>query len=100
VRIVDIRNREEAVEILKRIDVDPYGIGAMAPKAVNINILLKEQPCKIANILKQEMLSLGGDAAVARGSVACSVKTTDVLIMGTIKQIITLAGKSANNLSV
>ncbi len=92
-RIVDIRNREEAVEILKRIDVDPYGIGAMAPKAVNINILLKEQPCKIANILKQEMLSLGGDAAVARGSVACSVKTTDVLIMGTIKQIITLAGK-------
>ena len=92
-RIVDIRNREEAVEILRRIDVDPYGIGAMAPKAVNINILLKEQPCKIANILKQEMLSLGGDAAVARGSVACSVETTDVLIMGTIKQITSLAAK-------
>lgn len=92
-RIVDIRNREEAVEIFKRIDVDPYGIAAMTPKAVNINILLKEQPCKIANILKQEMLSLGGDVAVARGSVACSVETTDVLIMGTLKQMASLAAK-------
>jgi len=39
------------------------------------------------------MLSLGGDAAVARGSVACSVPTTDVLIMGTIKQLSSLAKK-------
>lgn len=92
-RIVDILSREEAVEILQRIGVDPYGIGAMAPKAVNINILLEEQPCKIANILKQEMLSLGGDAAVARGSVACSVEATDVLIMGTLKQLSSLAAK-------
>ena len=92
-RIVDILSREEAVEILQRIGVDPYGIGAMAPKAVNINILLEEQPCKIANILKQEMLSLGGDAAVARGSVACSVEATDVLIMGTLKQLSGLAAK-------
>lgn len=79
--------------LFRRIGVDVYGIGAMASKAVHINILLEKQPCKIANILKQEMLALGGDAAVARGSVACGVEATDVLMMGTLKQLSRLAAK-------
>jgi dihydropteroate synthase len=41
------------------------------------------------------MLSVGGDAAVGRGSVGNSVSATDILIMGTIKQIRALAGKIA-----
>ncbi|HBJ75080.1 MAG TPA: dihydropteroate synthase [Syntrophaceae bacterium] len=65
----------------------------MAPKTRQVNILLTAQSCKVANILKQEMLSLGADAAVARGSVSCSVKATDVLLMGTVKQIRALAAK-------
>ena len=65
----------------------------MALKTININILLEEQPCKIANIIKQEMLSVGGDAAVARGSVSCSVPVSDILIMGTLKQISALVKK-------
>jgi dihydropteroate synthase len=32
------------------------------------------------------MLSLGGDAAVARGTVACSIENTDCVLIGTIKQ--------------
>ena len=39
------------------------------------------------------MLSVGGDAAVARGSVACSVPASDILIMGTLKQILALVRK-------
>ena len=62
-------------------------------KAININILIEDQPCKIANIIKQEMLSLGGDAAVARGSVSCSVPASDILIMGTLKQLLALVKK-------
>jgi dihydropteroate synthase len=77
----------EALTLFQKIGVDPYGIEVMAPKTLNVNILLKDQSCKVANILKQEMLSIGGDAAVARGSVACSIASTDVLIMGTLKQI-------------
>jgi len=93
IKIIDIKNPDQAVTVFKRIGVDAYGIGAMVPKTINVNILLEKQSCKIANIIKQEMLSLGGDAAVARGSVACSVPATDVLIMGTIKQISSLATK-------
>jgi len=81
------------VSIFKKIGVDPYGIDAMVSKTININILLESQPCKVANIIKQEMLSVGGDAAVARGSVSCSVPASDILIMGTIKQILAMVIK-------
>jgi dihydropteroate synthase len=92
-KLVKINNFNEAIEIFQKIGVDPYGINAMAPKTRQVNILRTAQSCKVANILKQEMLSLGADAAVARGSVSCSVKATDVLLMGTVKQIRALAAK-------
>ena len=92
-KIINIRNSVQATEILKKIGVDPYGIDAMLPKTMNINVLLKNKPCKVANIIKQEMLSIGGDAAVHRGSIACSVPSSDILIMGTLKQITAFAKK-------
>jgi dihydropteroate synthase len=94
VKIINIRNSVQATEILKKIGVDPYGIDAMLPKTMNINVLLKNKPCKVANIIKQEMLSIGGDAAVHRGSIACSVPSSDILIMGTLKQITAFAKKT------
>jgi len=93
VKIIKIKTLQEAVALFKKIGVDPYGIDAMAPKTINVNILIENQPCKIANVLKQEMLSIGGDAAVARGSVSCSVAVSDILIMGTVKQISVLTKK-------
>lgn len=86
-KIINIKNFFQAEAVLKKIGVDPYGIDAMLPKTMNINVLLDNLPCKTANIIKQEMLSVGGDAAVNRGSIACSIEATDVLIMGTIKQV-------------
>jgi dihydropteroate synthase len=93
VNVIKIKNLEEAAAMFQQIGVDPYGIDAMASKTININILIEDQPCKVANIIKQEMLSVGGDAAVARGSVSCSVPTSDILIMGTLKQILVLVRK-------
>jgi dihydropteroate synthase len=92
-KIIKINNGEEALTLFQQIGVDPYGVKAMAPKTLHINILLKNQPCKTANIIKQEMLSVGGDAAVARGTVACTIASTDVLIIGTLKQISALIKK-------
>jgi dihydropteroate synthase len=78
---------------LRKIDCDPYGIEAMLPKMVHHNVLLEGIKCNIANIIKQEMLSIGGDAAVSRSSVSCSVAETDCIIMGTEKQIQRLCDK-------
>jgi len=87
-RYLTFKRESDAVEALKRIGTDPYGIESMAPKMRHLNILLEGLPCKAANIIKQEMLSLGGDVAVARGSVDCSVERTDAIVMGTRKQLI------------
>jgi dihydropteroate synthase len=92
-RYLSIGSQFEAEEELKRVGVDPYGIKAMIPKMENLNILLEGIECKVANILKQEMLSIGGDVAVARGSVECSIEKTDALVIGTIKQVEALADK-------
>jgi dihydropteroate synthase len=96
VRIIDIKNFDEAAQAFEKIGVDSYGISAMAAKTIHLNILIEKQPCKVANIIKQEMLSVDGDAAVARGSVACSLEASDILLMGTQKQILALAGKIEN----
>lgn len=73
-------------EELIKVGADPAGIGQMEPKAVHRLIKVYDLTPKQANILKQEMLSKGGDAAVARGTIDASVETTDVLLMGTEKQ--------------
>ena len=92
-RHLHFRTSHEALRLLKKINVDPYGIEAMLPKMSHCNILLEGIKCNVANIIKQEMLSLGGDAAVSRSSVSCSVAETDVVIMGTEKQLRQFADK-------
>ncbi|MBU1197373.1 hypothetical protein KJ765_02570 [Candidatus Micrarchaeota archaeon] len=58
----------------------------MAPKAVFRIIFLKSVRNAVANILKQEMLAVGGDAAVSIHAVDCSEPTTDVYLLGTLQQ--------------
>lgn len=93
IRLLHIRSESEAADYLKAIGVEPYGIASMAPKMRHLNVLVEGLTPKVANIIKQEMLSQGADAAVSRGCVDCSVRRTDVLIMGTVKQILRFAEK-------
>jgi dihydropteroate synthase len=86
-RYLQISSPVEAARCLKEIGVDPYGIESMVPKMSGINIRLDGLKPAVANIIKQEMLSLGGDAAVSRGTIDCTVRRTDVIVMGTEKQI-------------
>jgi len=92
-RYLQISSPAEAARCLKEIGVDPYGIEAMVPKMSGINIRLDNLKPAVANIIKQEMLSLGGDAAVSRGTIDCTVRRTDVVLMGTEKQIARLIEK-------
>ena len=92
-RILFLTSPQEVTAELERIGTDPYGIEAMVPKAVQFNVLLEKLECRAANILKQEMLSIGGDVAVARGSVSCTIEFTDALVMGTRKQVSALVEK-------
>ena len=92
-RLLVVPAPEFAERELRRIGVDGYGIVEMLPKMRTLSIHLSQLECRQANILKQEMLSLGGDAAVARGTVACSIKQTDCILIGSVKQIARLCNK-------
>jgi len=94
-RVLHIASPQDAERELRCISVDPAGIGMMATKMLTRCVKLHELQCRQANILKQEMLALGGDAAVARGTVACSIDHTDVILIGTDKQLLKLCNKLA-----
>lgn len=94
-RILQLTSGQEALDVLKKADVDPYGIQAMVPKMFHLNIAIEGLECRTANVIQQEMLSLGGDAAVARGTAACTIARTDVILMGTHEQMRRFADKIA-----
>jgi dihydropteroate synthase len=95
VRLLNIATPADAELELRRIGVDPVGVAMMSAKMQTRCVKITGLLCRQANILKQEMLALGGDAAVARGTVACSIENTDVILIGTDKQLHTLCSKLA-----
>jgi dihydropteroate synthase len=92
-RIFSFRDGNEIKKAMHNIGVDPYGIKIMLPKAVTFLIRLSAVSNITANILKQEMLSLGGDVAVARGALTGKVQKTDCLIIGQLAQFYSLIRK-------
>lgn len=93
VRNVIVLNREQAAREIAAVGADTAGARWMAPKAVHRVLKISGLSPKQANIIKQEMLGKGGDAAVARGVIDCSAEKSDVLVMGTVKQIEAMAAK-------
>jgi dihydropteroate synthase len=81
-RILICRTLSEAKAELAAIHVSSQGVEVMAPKAVGTTIKLTGVRVGAANILKQEMLAIGADAAVARGVVDGKVDTSDVILLG------------------
>jgi 2-amino-4-hydroxy-6-hydroxymethyldihydropteridine diphosphokinase len=92
--IEPIANVSSAEEIISAVGVDDaYAVKTMAQKTIIKVIRLKTIRPAMANILKQEMLSLGADAAVHKDCVSCKIEFTDVLLIGTLKQLRQLISK-------
>jgi dihydropteroate synthase len=94
-RLLTVCDEGDARRELQLIGCDPGGIERMAAKMLGRLVKIPAVPCRAANILKQEMLALGGDAAVARGTVACAHPSTDVLLIGSQRQLDELVRKLA-----
>jgi dihydropteroate synthase len=70
---------------MKKVGVDPTGVKLMEGKTLHFNLKVEGIEPRMANLLKQELLSLGGDVAVDGRGLDCSAKQTDALLMGTQK---------------
>ncbi|MFA4858528.1 MAG: dihydropteroate synthase [Candidatus Margulisiibacteriota bacterium] len=69
-------------EEMTRIGADPAGIKIMRKKGQFFAVKILGVGTVAANILKQEVLSRGGEAAVSYGTVNWSERATDVLVTG------------------
>ena len=86
IRCLNITNAREATHQMGKVGVDATGIKLMKDKSLHFNLKVEGIPPRTANLLKQEMLSLGGDAALNGRGLDCSAKWTDAILMGTQKQ--------------
>ena len=72
-------------EEIKKIGADPASFGIFLEKSEIIPLKFYGLPSPGANIVKQEMLSLGGDTVVHRNVVNCKVESSDIILLGTKK---------------
>ncbi len=96
VRLLTFGKPDEAIHEMQRIGVDPIGIESMREKIFHLNLKIEGIDCRLANVLKQEMVILGGDVAMDKRIIDCSVAATDLILMGTQNQIKALTDRLEN----
>lgn len=93
VREIVIKSEEQLLRELRRIKIHPLAEPILLKKGLYKYLLVKDISPAVGNILKQQMLSAGGEAAVAQGCVDCSITKTDALLIGTTAQLLTVKEK-------
>ena len=88
-------NREGLEAALASIGAHADSLPIFAHKAEIIPFKLLGVRTPAANIIKQEMLAVGGDAVTPVGAVTCAAKYVDILLLGTLKHYKVLLKKLA-----
>lgn len=87
VRVLKLEREDEIRREIQRIGATIYGTRIMTPKGLHYLVRVEGIRTPAANIMKQEMLSLGGEVATARETLTLEMERTTVLVMGTKKQL-------------
>ena len=90
---IKFRDARELAEALKAIGADMRSLPFFDNRREIRSVYITDVDVRAANVIKQEMLSRGGDAAVHAHAVDCGVTESDVILFGTVKQISFLADK-------
>jgi hypothetical protein len=92
-RFITIDSLDAARKEIQKIGSDPNSIDIMAPKSIFKVIKLEQMVLQDAIIIKQDMLSLGGEVAIPRDAFELKKSPADILVMGTVTQLRELVGK-------
>lgn len=92
-QFISIDSLAAAREEIKRIGSDPKSLDIMTPKAVFKVIRFTQVMVQDAIIIKQDMLSLGGEVAIPRDAFELKKIPAEILLMGTITQLRQLVEK-------
>jgi dihydropteroate synthase len=92
-KFIAVESLKEAKKEIKKIGSDSKSIDIMAPKMITKVINLEHVVLQDAIIIKQDMLSIGGEVAIPRDAFELKQRNADILVIGTIKQLQELVGK-------
>ncbi len=95
VEFIGISNPSDIGILLEEIGVSTQIRDVLEKKAAVLNILLRDVNTAAALIIKQEMLTIGGDAAYHHDVIDHAIESTDILIMGTSLHLKRLVRKIA-----
>ena len=90
---IDVFTLNDAHREIKAIGSDPKSITIMAPKAVLKVIKLSNVVLQDAIIIKQDMLSVGGEVAIPKDAFDLKERQATILVMGTVQQLHDLVNK-------
>ena len=93
VRVAQVSTVKDAARLISATGADPCSVAAMASKAVARAVYIESIDNRAANIIKQEMLSLGGEAAVSKDVSVFKKAVSDVAVFGTLRQLGLLTDK-------
>jgi dihydropteroate synthase len=89
--LIQIDDIQQAKQEIQNLGCDSQSIPIMAPKMVHHTIQLDQITLQDAIIIKQDMLSIGGEVCVPKHTFNLKGDPTTILISGTLQQFILLA---------
>lgn len=89
----EMQSLEDAQNAIKEIGSDPDSIPIMSPKMVHRVIQINNVVLQDAIIIKQDMLSVGGEVAVPKKTFELHQEKASILVSGTVHQHRLLIGK-------
>jgi dihydropteroate synthase len=92
-------NFAEVAAILQTTESSAASLPLLTPKALGLAIDLGEHSPSLGNIIKQEALAVGADAAVHEKCSRCEVERSRIVLVGTAKQLLILAAKLQKNVA-
>lgn len=84
-RIIEIDGEDLAIQKMQKLEVHPGGFRIMSPKFRYYQMSLEQVDNRAAAIIKQEMLSLGGEAILPENVSRFQMGHSQVLLLGTEK---------------
>jgi len=92
-RIFEIESKKRAINKIGETGADERAYPYLYPKMIHLSIEIKDVRARDANIIKQEMLSKGGDASISRDSYSLKNEVGKILLTGNLKCYLEVAKK-------
>ncbi len=93
VHTINLDNEYEIKKELANIKCDKKAYDLLLQKMVFLHVKIEQIDTRAANIIKQEIHSLGGEAAISQDAYSFTARTTDIIISGSKKSLKILAKK-------